>query len=149
MLPLLPALRDPSASDLVYRCRYLKQPNLPSQQYWNASGRAIPDVAALGTNYQVVAGGKGNVDSVSGTSASTPVFAALIALVNEQRQKDGKPSLGFLNPALYQLGSVGFDVVSGSNKASGCAAGFPATVGWDAVTGLGTPLLASLYKLGS
>ena len=32
---------------------YLGKPNLPAQQYWNKSGRAIPDVSALATNFQV------------------------------------------------------------------------------------------------
>jgi len=125
---------------------YLSQEGLPDEKYWNKTGRAIPDVSALATNYQVVSGG--STASVSGTSAATPVFAAIIALVNDERLASGKTPLGFLNPALYKLGSVGYDVVSGSNKASGCKTGFPATKGWDAVTGLGTPLYADLAKLG-
>jgi tripeptidyl-peptidase-1 len=70
---------------------YLKVTRLPPQRYWNASGRAIPDVAALAENFQIytVAG----VSSLSGTSAATPVFAAMIALVNDRRIAAGKSPL--------------------------------------------------------
>lgn len=124
---------------------YMKQSGLPDQQYWNSSGRAIPDVAALATNYQVIV--RGSTSSESGTSASAPVFAGLIALVNSARLAAGKKSLGFLNPALYQLPSVGADIVAGNNKVAGCPAGFPALSGWDAVTGLGTPIYGQLMAL--
>lgn len=53
---------------------------------------------------------------------------------------NGKPVLGFLNQWLYSGGSAAFtDITSGS--AIGCnTTGFPAQVGWDAVTGFGTPV---------
>ncbi len=121
--------------------------SLPSPDLWNATGRALPDVAALATNFQVVSSG-GVVVSESGTSASTPVFAALIALINDARLAAGKRPLGFLNPALYALpAGVGTDITSGNNKHLSCPAGFPAAKGWDAVTGLGTPLFEVLMTL--
>lgn len=66
---------------------------------YNASGRGFPDVAALGVNLTMV--WKGETMLINGTSAATPVFAGIIALVNERLLAAGKPSLGFLNPLLY------------------------------------------------
>jgi tripeptidyl-peptidase I len=76
---------------------------------------------------------------VGGTSASSPTFAAVIALVNDALIAAGKPPLGFLNPWLYSGGYKSLtDVTEGS--AYGCGThGFPAQEGWDAVTGFGTP----------
>jgi tripeptidyl-peptidase-1 len=79
---------------------------------------------------------------LSGTSASTPAFAAIIALLNGDRISNGLPVFGFLNPWIYSKGRTGLtDIVLG--KGAGCpqipGSGFPAAVGWDPVTGLGTP----------
>lgn len=83
---------------------------------------------------------------MSGTSCSTPAFAALVSLLNDIRLTAGKSSLGWLNPLLYAHATDGFtDVVSGANP--GCAVnsavgylgtGFRASKGWDPTTGLGT-----------
>ncbi|KDQ59598.1 hypothetical protein JAAARDRAFT_205626 [Jaapia argillacea MUCL 33604] len=104
---------------------------------FNPAGRAVPDVSALGLGFQVVVGGA--VESVGGTSASSPTFAGIVSLLNDQRIASGKPPLGFLNPMLYSIGVSGFtDILLGNNP--GCnTSGFNATEGWDAVTGLGTP----------
>eukprot|EP01062_Namystynia_karyoxenos_P076404 TRINITY_DN7483_c0_g1_i1.p1 TRINITY_DN7483_c0_g1~~TRINITY_DN7483_c0_g1_i1.p1 ORF type:complete len:559 (+),score=176.86 TRINITY_DN7483_c0_g1_i1:80-1678(+) len=120
---------------------------LPPAGLWSAGGRATPDVSALGTNFKTTSGGAEGL--ISGTSAATPTYAGLVAVLNAERASRGKPTLGFINPALYAslAGSgkgPGFDVTEGNNKHSGCPAGFPATKGWDAVTGMGTPLLAEL-----
>jgi len=115
---------------------------------YNANGRGIPDVAALGNNYALKIGGKWSAES--GTSASAPVFAAMITLINDIRMTNGKPPLGFLNQALYGLPADAFnDIVAGSNNCACAAAageetvccdqGFTATQGWDPVTGLGSP----------
>jgi tripeptidyl-peptidase-1 len=112
--------------------------NFPQYEgLFNPSGRAYPDVAAQGVNYSVIY--NSTVIRVDGTSASTPAFAAIIALVNDALLAAGKSTLGFLNPWLYGGGYKAFtDVTSGS--AAGCEVeGFPATEGWDAVTGFGTP----------
>jgi tripeptidyl-peptidase-1 len=116
-------------------------------------GRATPDVSALGHNYVIVNGNK--FITVSGTSASSPVFAAMITLINDARIQMGKKSLGFLNPALYQAdSSVWNDITEGENfcvashhPGTGCCKqGFYAIPGWDAVTGLGTPVFPKLKK---
>ncbi|KAI0738970.1 peptidase S8/S53 domain-containing protein [Daedaleopsis nitida] len=104
---------------------------------YNSGGRAYPDVSAHGVDYFVVTAGKNTLSA--GTSASAPTFASIIALLNDRLLSAGRSPLGFLNPRLYSMGSAGFiDITSGSNP--GCSTdGFPADVGWDPVTGLGTP----------
>ncbi|KAI0085907.1 peptidase S8/S53 domain-containing protein, partial [Irpex rosettiformis] len=78
-----------------------------------------------------------------GTSCSSPIFASVISLINDQLIAAGKSPLGFLNPFLYANPSAFNDVTSGSNP--GCNTnGFKATSGWDPVTGLGTPNFAGL-----
>ena len=88
----------------------------------------------------------GNVSTVGGTSASSPTFAAVIALVNDALIAKGKSPLGFLNPWIYGGAYKTLtDVTSGSSI--GCnTSGFPAEVGWDAVTGFGTPYLPKLQS---
>ena len=97
------------------------------------SGRGLPDVAgdaAPATGYSIEVDGQTEV--VGGTSAVAPLWAGLIALLN---QKLGKP-VGFLNPQIYPLlGSTAFrDITQGTNGA------YNAGVGWDACTGLGSPV---------
>ncbi|KAF9063508.1 peptidase S8/S53 domain-containing protein [Rhodocollybia butyracea] len=87
-------------------------------------------------NFLIVNGGE--VGTVNGTSCSAPVFASIIALIN-----DGTPPLGFLNPFLYVNPGVLSDITSGDNP--GCnTTGFPAKARSDPITGLGTPKFASL-----
>lgn len=114
---------------------------------FNTTGRAYPDVAAQGTGFQVVIGGR--TSSVGGTSASSPTFAGVISLLNDFRFSQGKSSLGFLNPLLYSTGTAGFnDITSGSNP--GCNTnGFTAQEGWDPVTGWGTPDFVKLQSIVS
>jgi tripeptidyl-peptidase-1 len=68
--------------------------------FYNSSGRGYPDVAALGQNILLYTGGQPSF--IGGTSASAPIFASIIALINEQRLAANKSTVGFLNPTLYQ-----------------------------------------------
>lgn len=110
---------------------------------YNASGRGIPDTALVGDDFVVVTNGM--VSAQDGTSASTPVVAAMVALVNDLRLRRGQPVLGFLNPLLYAAaaGEVSpfRDVVEGWGEgcadATWSAGGWDAREGWDPVTGLG------------
>lgn len=124
---------------------------LPPQTYYNTSGRAYPDLAALSDNYWVVAN-RVPIPWVSGTSASTPVVGGMLSLINDQRLRKGLPPLGFLNPRLYQLkGQALFDVTEGCHL--GCldeevqGKGFCAAPSWDPVTGWGTPNYPSLLAV--
>jgi tripeptidyl-peptidase-1 len=127
----------------------------PSKGF-NADGRGYPDVAALGHAYPVSLGG--NFYQLDGTSASSPVVAGMLALINNERLLNGKKPLGFVNPLIYQLAAsnpeVFNDVTEGENKCcagtrySGicCDNGFKATGGWDPVRGLGTINFDQLLK---
>ncbi|EJD45534.1 family S53 protease-like protein [Auricularia subglabra TFB-10046 SS5] len=108
---------------------------------FNATSRAFPDVAATGTDVVVV--WLGIEIQLSGTSASAPIFASMIALINDRRAELGSPPLGFLNPFLYANPQAFTDITVGSNPGCGTA-GFPARAGWDPVTGLGTPIFEAL-----
>ena len=118
---------------------------LPDAALFNSSNRGFPDVSALATNYAIVLNGQ--VSTVSGTSASTPTWAAIVTLLNDARREKGIAPLGFLNPFLYANAKRGFhDVTVGANDAYTCFTGdgFSAAVGWDPATGLGSPNFPAL-----
>jgi subtilase family serine protease len=81
-----------------------------------------------------------------GTALATSEWAALVAIAV---QFNGQHGLGLINPALYKLASDPtyardfFDVSVGTNSVNSVT-GYPATTGWDPVTGLGTPNAANL-----
>lgn len=115
--------------------------------FFNRTGRGIPDVAAQGVDFVVI--DKGRSTLLSGTSASGPAFAGVVALLSAARKAQGKPGLGFLNPFLYENAAAFTDIVDGySSGCVGAGSGLPVlfgarwncTTGWDPVTGLGTPL---------
>lgn len=88
---------------------------------FNESGRGYPDVALQGWNFEVVSGGTTGL--VGGTSASSPTFAGVIALINDQLLAAGKPVLGFLNPFIYSTASTAFtDITIGHNSGFVCPA---------------------------
>jgi kumamolisin len=97
-------------------------------------GRGVPDVAGdadPASGYQVRVDGKSFV--IGGTSAVAPLWAGLIALMN---QKLTHP-VGYLNPLIYgSLAGRGLfnDIVSGNNGS------YSAAAGWDACTGWGSPV---------
>ncbi|KAF8311049.1 tripeptidyl peptidase A [Clavulina sp. PMI_390] len=110
---------------------------------FNATGRGIPDIAAQSVRFNIIYQGK--VALISGTSASCPAFAGVVALLNDALVSKGKKPLGWLNPWIYSLKTGFNDITTGSNP--GCATpGFNATVGWDPVTGFGTPNFPELLK---
>jgi kumamolisin len=110
--------------------------NVPAPPAGSAGGRGVPDVsgdADPNTGYQIRVDGADMV--AGGTSAVAPLWAALIALMNQQLGRH----LGFMNSALYSVpgypGNPGplHDIVAGSNGA------YAAGPGWDPCTGLGSP----------
>jgi len=120
---------------------------LPPASYYNAAGRGFPDLAAFGSYVLIVSNGQ--IETVSGTSCSSPIVAGIVALLNDYViAKTSKP-LGHIAPLLYKMAaqhpSAFTDVTVGDNKCTeaGCASscqGFMATKGWDPVSGLGTPV---------
>jgi subtilase family serine protease len=105
--------------------------------------RNTPDVALTADNVYV------RVDAtnytVGGTSCAAPLWAAFVALCNQQAVTHGAATLGFLNPSIYALGArtnypaVFHDITTGNNQWSGSGADFPAVRGYDLCTGWGTP----------
>jgi tripeptidyl-peptidase I len=79
---------------------------------FNPHGRAYPDLAAQSQNFTIV--WNGTIVQLEGTSASAPVVAAIIALVNDALIAAGRPPLGFLNVsfASHSLSLCGFIMVS-------------------------------------
>lgn len=63
---------------------------------YNASGRGFPDVSLQAQTFEIVVGD--DVTYITGTSASCPVLASMIALVNDRLLAQGENVLGFLNP---------------------------------------------------
>jgi kumamolisin len=122
------------------------------------AGRIVPDVAAnasANTGYFVVAGGQQEISG--GTSASAPLWAALVARMNQQLAASSK-RVGYLTPLLYgaaadggPLGRAGCNDIHSGDNVTAHVGGFKSTTGFDAVTGWGSPkgkdLLAALTKL--
>ncbi|KUJ06660.1 tripeptidyl peptidase-like protein [Mollisia scopiformis] len=131
----------PSYQDKVVPA-YITSLGTQFQGLYNASGRGYPDIAAQGFRFATI--WNGNLTFLDGTSASSPTAASVISLVNDALLAAGKPVLGFMNPWLYSVGSTAFtDITNGS--AIGCnTTGFPATTGWDPVSGFGTPYFPKL-----
>jgi kumamolisin len=106
----------------------------PSANPNHNAGRGVPDVAGdadPNTGYATLVDGDAEV--IGGTSAVAPLWAGLIALIN---QGIGKPA-GFINPLLYKTASTAADfheITSGNNGA------YSAGPGWNACTGLGSPI---------
>ncbi len=104
-----------------------------------SSGRGVPDVsgdASPESGYNVIVDGEQQV--VGGTSAVAPLYAGLIALVNQQLASQNAQSAGFVNPLLYQNAISFNDITQGNNG------DYSAGKGWDACTGLGSPKGASI-----
>jgi len=123
----------------------------------NDGARDVPDVALAASDahdpYIVI--WEGSALGVGGTSAASPSFAGMIALLNQylvQNQVQAKPGLGNINPKLYAMGAGGasgvfHDVTTGNNivpcqtgtlNCANGSLGYTAGVGYDLVTGLGS-----------
>lgn len=159
----------PSSSPFVLGCGGTKLPRQGSETAWNdgaqggatgggysthftrpdwqtgntRTGRGVPDVAGdadPATGYNVTVDGQDTV--VGGTSAVAPLWAGLIALVNQSVGRNA----GFVNPILYANPGALTDIVTGNNN------GYQCGPGWDPVTGLGTPkgsaVLAAIKSTG-
>lgn len=121
---------------------------LPKAGNFNSQGRAYPDVSAVGHSCPTVM--NGDLTGVDGTSCSAPILAGIISLINGERKLLKQPSVGFVNPLLYQMSEkcpeCFRDIVDGYNwctEESCCTTnstdyGFNATRGFDPVSGLGS-----------
>lgn len=113
--------------------------------------RGVPDVAGDAdplTGLAFYEAGQWNL--AGGTSAAAPLWAGLIAIADQMANH----SLGFINTAIYKLGTSSsyaqdfHDITTGNNTYTNNKGvnvqGYPATSGWDPATGFGTPNAAHL-----
>ena len=121
------------------------------QNGWQpASGRGIPDVSFVanpntGVSICYTSGGKQVWTVVGGTSAGSPQWAGITALVNSHRKAVGKSPISRITTALYAAASSAYsadfyDVTSGNDG------GYNAGLKYDFVTGLGSPHVAALFS---
>ena len=133
----------------------------PAYQYLgqHTGARGVPDVSYNGDVFNGVlavdsqaGAGAGAFFIFGGTSSGSPQWAAITALADQAAHH----RLGALNPALYAISVIPavynyafHDVTTGNNAlpATGVSAGYTATRGWDAASGLGSPNVAHLISL--
>jgi uncharacterized protein (TIGR03437 family) len=119
-----------------------------------ADARWVPDISFAAANehdpYIVMTGGQ--IELIGGTSVATPVFAGILALLNQyQVANGGKAGLGNINPTLYSLAQntsgIFHDITVGTNEVpcqigtlncNSGSMGWNTGVGYDPVTGLGS-----------
>ena len=138
------------------------QDTLPAGSTPIGAMRGVPDIAseASATTGPLVYDSNGSLGSITnaagdhggwfiigGTSVSCPQWAGMVAIAD---QINGG-GLGLINPGLYAIGADParyaadfYDVTTGNNQTDPSIPGYPATTGWDPVTGLGTPNAANL-----
>jgi len=129
------------------------QNTLPAGSTPIGAMRGVPDVAYNASArtgvlvYLSYSGATPGWYIFGGTSAGSPQWAGLVAIAS---QMNGGP-LGYINPALYKIGADParyardfYDVTVGNNQTDPSIPGYNASVGWDPVTGLGTPNAANL-----
>eukprot|EP01095_Lingulamoeba_sp_RSL-Kostka_P009216 TRINITY_DN3168_c0_g1_i1.p1 TRINITY_DN3168_c0_g1~~TRINITY_DN3168_c0_g1_i1.p1 ORF type:complete len:587 (-),score=238.60 TRINITY_DN3168_c0_g1_i1:115-1854(-) len=134
----------PSYQDTVVSA-YLNTPGitLPPSSYYNASNRFFPDVAANGDNILIYL--NGDWTPIGGTSAATPIWGGIIAVLNDFLISQNKQPLGTVNDFLYKMNADEADTIisigtSSTNNKDGCQYGWDSNPnGYDPVTGLGTP----------
>jgi len=116
----------------------------PAKRGYNSSCRAYPDVSAQATHFNEITNFLPQ-SGVAGTSAAAPTVAAVVALLNDARLGKNRSPLGFINPLIYLHADLWNDITQG--RSMGCDEdGWPASKGWDAVTGCGTPDFGKLVK---
>ena len=118
--------------------------------------RNIPDVSMVADNMNIVWGndfiGQSTDLPEGGTSLAAPLWAAYMALVNQQAAANHQPPIGFANPVLYAIGkstnyhSCFHDITSGNNFTPDSPSKYSATSGYDLCTGWGTINGANLMQ---
>ena len=144
------------------------------------SGRGYPDVALMAqgsaianppgdglasVGYEAIVDGQ-QINYAGGTSVAAPVWAAIVACMNQARRAAGLPRVGFVNPLLYKLaatatkaaspfraitvgaGDVEMQVLDELGRPTRYTLeGFSACTGWSPVTGLGVPHVRNLIEM--
>jgi len=136
-------------SNKFSRPSYQNNSSVPVSPLGN-TGRGVPDVAGNAdphTGYRVIVGGQ--EFPVGGTSAVAPLWAGLIALLNQSLTGKGGNTVGFWNPLIYgSLASTAAfrDITQGNNDIDGALHKYSAGPGWDACTGIGSPNGAQILQ---
>jgi kumamolisin len=76
---------------------------------------------------------------IGGTSAVAPLWAGLVALINQRLATLGKKPAGFINPILYANAGAFHDITSGNNDIDHSLHKYASAPGWDPASGLGSP----------
>ena len=126
----------------------------PTANGGSATYRNVPDVAmcadfCVGVYTETFTNGNPSVNlfvnHLGGTSLAAPLWAAFTSLVNQQAASYGLSTVGFLNPALYEIGQGPLytgcfhDITSGNNTSTNSNNLYHAGPGYDNCTGLGSP----------
>ena len=128
---------------------YYTIPSWQTNINWTANGgsktwRNVPDIAANADHCYLYTDNGSKTGGNGGTSFAAPLWAGFLALVNQQSLANGRPSVGYINPALYALASTPrystlfHDVSSGNNVWNKSPGLFYAKNGYDLCTGLGS-----------
>jgi kumamolisin len=118
-------------------------PSSPENEYGVKVGRGVPDVSGIAINYKVRQ--HGELKYAKGTSLVAPLWAGLIARLNQAKGK----RVGFLNPILYDHPEACTDITIGHNdiRPRRRPRQYQAGPHWDAATGLGVPNGEAILKV--
>ena len=114
----------------------------------SVSYRNYPDVAMPADNIFTVYKNGTVIGATGGTSAASPLWAGFMALVNQQAASQGKSAVGFVNPAIYNIGrgsrtiytNCFHDITTGNTFNNNNPLRFVAVPGYDLCTGWGSPM---------
>ncbi|AAT42772.1 S8 family serine peptidase [Picrophilus oshimae] len=122
---------------------YFKRPYYQDPEDYNNTHRGVPDVSMVaGRSTPVLIIVNGNAEAVGGTSVATPIWAGIIALMDQYMNR----SMGFINPVLYQISNTKLYTNAFTQITSGTNGFYNAHAGWNPVTGLGTPIVSNLLN---
>ena len=97
----------------------------------------------MATGYTFYYGASNYTGTFLGTSATAPLLAGMMARLNSLSQR----RIGFVNSDWYGVRTTAFNDLTTGNNHGGNSVGYMATAGWDAATGIGSPIGTELYKL--
>lgn len=147
----------PAYQEANVKSYFENTPPVVNSSYYNAAGRGYPDIAAQSINLYYV--DQGSIGLMGGTSASAPIVAGVFGFMNAELLKRGRKPMGLINPWLYKNGIAALNDITTGDGNRGCLsyggsnsviitnASFSPVVGWDPVTGLGSPDFGKIFSL--
>jgi subtilase family serine protease len=125
---------DPSILIEPYQLPFINKANAGSTTLRN-----VPDVAANADTDMVLCADGGCGGGAGGTSFASPMWAGIVALANQQAVAEGKPVVGFINPAVYALAGAAAYTAQFHDIKKGKSGVYNCTKSYDLVTGVGSP----------